>query len=270
MTTAHTDLFNLDGKTALVTGGATGIGRMAATGLAAAGARVLIASRKAEMCETTAKEINGLGLPGTVEGFGGDVGTEEGVDALAAEVRSRADRLHILMNNAGTTWGKPYGEFPHKAWEKVMSVNVAGLFSLTQALTPLLAKTATLQDPARVINVGSVMGSAAIGAGAYSYSASKSAVHHLTKILATELAEKRITVNAIAPGPFQSNMTAFATADAENRDRIGDKTPLGRIGAPDDIAGLMVFLGSKAGAYVTGAIIPVDGGLSVETVKELF
>lgn len=267
---ALTELFSLEGKTALVTGGATGIGRMAATGLAGAGARVLIASRKADMCEATAKEINALKLPGKVEGFAGDVGTEEGVAKLVEEVKSRTKDLHILMNNAGTTWGKPYGQFPHFAWEKVNSVNVAGLFHLTQALTPLLTHTGNLEDPARVINVGSVMGTAPIGAGAYSYSASKAAVHHLTKILATELAHRRITVNAIAPGPFQSNMTAFATADAENRDKIGAKTPLGRIGAPDDIAGLMVFLSSRAGRYVTGAVIPVDGGIHVESVKELF
>lgn len=270
MTTGLTDLFSLEGKTALVTGGATGVGRMAATGLAAAGARVLIASRKAEMCETIAEEINALDLPGAVEGFGGDVAAEEGVEALAAEVEKRTNALHILMNNAGATWGAPYEAFPRDAWEKVMNVNVGGLFSLTRALTPLLVTSATDADPARVVNVGSVMGTVPIAGGAYSYSASKAAVHHLTRILATELAAKRITVNAIAPGPFQSNMTAFATADADNRERIGAKTPLGRIGAPDDIAGLMVFLTSRAGAYVTGAIIPVDGGLSVETVKELF
>ncbi len=264
------DLFSLEGRVALVTGGATGIGRMAATGLASAGARVMIASRKLEMCETTAKEINALGLAGKVEAFQGDVGTEEGCEALVAEVGGRTDRLHILMNNAGVTWGKPYGEFPYAAWEKVMKVNLTGLFHLTQRLTPMLAKSATLEDPARVVNVGSVMGTAPIGVGAYSYSASKGAVHHLTKILATELAHRRITVNAIAPGPFQSNMTAFATADAENRDRIGSKTPLGRIGMPDDIAGLLIFLSSKAGAYVTGAVIPVDGGIHVETVKDLF
>ncbi|WP_340108045.1 SDR family oxidoreductase [Pikeienuella sp. HZG-20] len=264
------DLFNLEGKIALVTGGATGIGRMAATGLAGAGARVLIASRKSEMCEATAKEINALGLPGEVEGFGGDVGSEEGIESLAKEVEGRVDALPILMNNAGATWGKPYGQFPHSAWGKVMNVNVAGLFSLTQRLTPLLEAAATQEDPARVVNVGSVMGTIPVAGGAYSYSASKAAVHHMTQILATELAQKRITVNAIAPGPFQSNMTAFATADAENRDRIGAKTPLGRIGAPDDIAGLMIFLCSRAGAYITGAIIPVDGGIHVETVKDLF
>lgn len=261
-------LFGLDGKVALVTGGATGIGRMAATGLAGAGARVLICSRKLEMCEATAAEINGMGLPGSVEVFQGDVGTESGVAGIVEAVKARCETLDILMNNAGTTWGMPYGKFPHEAWEKVMSVNVTGLFQLTQALTPMLA--GSVDEPGRVINVGSVMGSAPIGIGAYSYSASKGAVHHLTKILATELAHKRITVNAIAPGPYPSNMTAFATADVENAKKIANRTPLGRLGEPDDMAGLIVFLSSRAGAYVTGAIIPTDGGLGVETVKELF
>ncbi|MEM7546003.1 MAG: SDR family oxidoreductase [Pseudomonadota bacterium] len=268
--TALSDLFGLDGKVALVTGGATGIGRMAATGLASAGARVLIASRKGEACEATAAEINALGLPGTVDAFAGDVGSEAGVEAMAMEVAARTDKLHILMNNAGTTWGAPYPEFPFKAWDKVMSVNVAGLFAMTQRLTPMLAAGASVEDPARVINVGSVMGTAPIGAGAYSYSASKGAVHHLTRILATELASSRITVNAIAPGPFPSQMTAFALKDQDRQDRIAKQNPLGRVGVPDDIGGLLVFLGSKAGAYVTGAIIPVDGGVHVETVKDLF
>ena len=263
-------LFGLSGKTALVTGGATGIGRMAATGLASAGARVLIASRKAEMCETTAAEINALGLPGAVEGFAGDVATEAGVEALAAAVRERTDQLDTLMNNAGATWGAPYGEFPHKAWDKIMSVNVTGLFQLTQSLTPMLEANATSRDPGRVINVGSVMGDAPIGVGAYSYSASKAAVHHLTKILATELAGRRITVNAIAPGPYPSNMTAFALADPGRNARIAEENPLGRVGEPDDIAGLIVFLSARSGAYVTGAVIPTDGGIHVETVKDLF
>lgn len=268
--TALSDLFGLEGKVALVTGGATGIGRMAATGLASAGARVLIASRKGEACEATAAEINAMGLPGTVEAFAGDVGTEAGVEAMAMDVAGRTDKLHILMNNAGITWGAPYAEFPFKAWEKVMGVNVAGLFALTQRLTPMMAASASVEDPARVINVGSVMGTAPIGVGAYSYSASKGAVHHLTKILATELASSRITVNAIAPGPFPSQMTAFAMKDQEKQARIASENPLGRVGQPDDIAGLLVFLSSKAGAYVTGAIIPVDGGIHVETVKDLF
>jgi NAD(P)-dependent dehydrogenase (short-subunit alcohol dehydrogenase family) len=189
---------------------------------------------------------------------------------MAMDVAARTDKLHILMNNAGITWGAPYSEFPHKAWEKVMSVNVAGLFALTQRLTPMLAASASIEDPARVINVGSVMGTAPIGVGAYSYSASKGAVHHLTRILATELASSRITVNAIAPGPFPSQMTAFALKDQEKQARVAQQNPLGRVGAPDDIAGLLVFLSSRAGAYVTGAIIPVDGGIHVETVKDLF
>ena len=151
-----------------------------------------------------------------------------------------------------------------------MSVNVAGLFTLTQQLTGMLANGASSADPGRVINVGSVMGTAPLGLGTYSYSTSKGAVHHLTKILATELASSRITVNAIAPGPFPSNMTAFAMQDEKNREKIEDKTPLGRVGCPDDIAGLLVFLSSRAGAYVTGAVIPTDGGISVETVKSLF
>lgn len=264
------DLFGLSGKTAFVTGGATGIGRMAATGLAGAGARVFIASRKGEACEATAAEINAMGLPGSVEAFAGDVGTEAGVEALAHGLAARTDDLHILMNNAGVTWGTPYGEFPHKAWEKVMSVNVAGLFDLTQRLTPMLATGATSEDPGRVINVGSVMGDAPIGVGAYSYSASKAAVHHLTRILATELGGQRITVNAIAPGPYPSQMTAFALKDQERQARIADANPLGRVGAPDDIAGLMIFLAARAGAYVTGAVIPTDGGIHVETVKDLF
>lgn len=261
-------LFGLGGKTALVTGGATGIGRMAATGLAGAGARVLICSRKLEMCEKTAEEINAMGLPGKVEAFQGDVGTEAGVAGIVEGVKARTDALPILMNNAGITWGSPYGEFPYKQWRRVMDVNVAGLFELTQQLTPMLEGTA--EDPGRVINVGSVMGAAPIGIGAYSYSASKAAVHHLTRILATELAARRIAVNAIAPGPFPSNMTAFATADEENAKKMAARTPLGRLGAPDDIAGLIVFLASRAGAYVTGAVIPTDGGIGVETVKELF
>lgn len=263
-------LFSLHGKVALVTGGATGIGRMAAEGLVRAGARVLLASRKPGACEAVAAELNALDAPGSAEGFVGDVGTADGIKALVAEVAQRTDTLNILMNNAGITWGAPLGQFPHEAWEKVMSVNVAGVFELTQALLPMLTKTASDDDPARVVNVGSVMGEIPIGDGAYSYSASKAAVLHMTKILAKELSGQRVTVNALAPGPFVSRMTAFVTAEEEKRDKVGANVPLGRVGEPEDIAGCMGFLCGRGGAYVTGAVIPVSGGINVATGTNLF
>jgi NAD(P)-dependent dehydrogenase (short-subunit alcohol dehydrogenase family) len=263
-------LFSVAGKTALVTGGATGIGRMFATGFASAGARVLIASRKGADCERVANEINGEGLSGKVEGFGGDVGSEQGVEALADAVRARTDKVHILVNNAGLSWGEPLETFPHAAWARVLNVNVTGLFHLTRLLLPLLEKAASHDDPARIINLGSVMGTQPIADGAYSYTASKAAVHHLTRTLATELAERRITVNAFAPGPFQSRMTAFATGSDEKAQHVGSRVPLGRIGRPEDIAGAAIYLCSRAGSYVTGAIIPIDGGQSVQHGMSLF
>lgn len=263
-------LFSVSGKVALVTGGATGIGRMIATGLARSGARVLIASRKGADCVRAADEINAIEGAGSAEGFAGDVGTEEGVRALAAKVRDRTDRLHILVNNAGVSWGAEYKDFPHSAWAKVMSVNVAGLFSLTRDLTPLLQAAASLDDPSRVINLGSIMGTQPIADGAYSYSASKAAVHHLTKILADELAPCHVTVNAFAPGPFQSRMTEFATGQAHQVERVASGVPLGRIGSPEDVAGAALYLCSRAGSYVTGAILPIDGGLSVSHGVRLF
>ncbi|MCB1312044.1 MAG: SDR family oxidoreductase [Sedimentitalea sp.] len=263
-------LFSLPGKTALVTGGATGIGRMAAEALVRAGARVLIASRKGAACEAVADELNALDAPGTAEGFAGDVGSEAGVDALVAAVSARTDRLDILMNNAGRTWGAPLGLFPYDAWDKVMSVNVAGLFDLTQKLLPLLIASASPVDPARVVNVGSVMGEVPMGDGAYSYAASKAAVIHLSKIMAKELAGQAITVNALAPGPFVSKMTAFATADEGMREKVGADVPLGRVGSAEDIAGCMLFLCGRGGSYVTGAVIPVSGGINVVTSGNIF
>ena len=234
MTPDH--LFGLSGKTTLVTGGATGIGRMAATGLAAAGARVLIASRKGDICEAVAKEINALQLAGSAEGFGGDVSSEDGINALITEVKSRTDRLKILTNNAGRTWGAPLGDFPYGAWEKVMSLNVTGMFHLTQGLIDMLSASGTADDPSRVVNVGSVMGEIPMGDGAYSYAMSKSAVHQMTRILAKELADRHITVNALAPGPFQSGMTKFAIGDDTGSDRVGKRVPAQRVGRPEDIA----------------------------------
>ncbi|MEO0936583.1 MAG: SDR family NAD(P)-dependent oxidoreductase [Pseudomonadota bacterium] len=263
-------LFSLTGKVALVTGGATGIGRMAATGLMQAGAKVFIASRKADACDAVAKELNAMDAPGEVIGFGGDVGSAEGVDALVSTLKEHTDTLHILMNNAGVTWGAPLGQFPFEAWGKVMGVNNAGLFHLTQALLPMLAASATADDPARVVNVGSVMGDAPLGDGAYSYAASKAAVHQITRIMAKELAGHHITVNALAPGPFVSRMTAFATADEGMRDKVGEDVPLGRVGRDEDIAACMQFLCGKGGSFITGAIIPVSGGIQVLSGPNLF
>ena len=264
------ELFSVSGKTALVTGAASGIGRMAATALVQGGARVMIASRRAEDCEKVAAEINALGGSGHAEGFGGDVGSEAGVVALAEAVKARTDRLDILINNAGLSWGERFESFPYQAWARVMNVNVTGLFHLTRELVPLLEAGASHDDPARIINLGSVMGTQAIADGAYSYTASKAAVHHLTRTLAGEFAGRRITVNAFAPGPFQSRMTAFATGSEDKAAKVGSRVPLGRIGNPDDIAGATLYLCSRAGSYVTGAILPLDGGQAVQHGMSLF
>lgn len=262
------DLFSVRGKTALITGGATGIGRMIATGLVSAGADVLICSRKADDCARVADELNALG-GGKVQGFGADVSSEAGIVALAAEVGKRTDKLHILMNNAGASWGAPLGQVPHKSWAKVLDVNLTAVFQLTQQLLPLLFKAASAEDPARVINLGSVMGTQAIS-GVYSYSASKAAVHQITRMLALDLAPHHVTVNAFAPGPFQSRMMDFAVGSDDKARHVGEKVPLGRIGMPDDIAGATIYLCSRAGRHVTGVILPLDGGQSVQHGVALF
>lgn len=260
-------LFGLAGKRAVVTGGATGIGRMIAAGLVAAGADVLIASRKGKDCEAAAAGMDG---PGRATGCACDLSSEAGLAAFAAEVRDRSPRLDILVNNAGVTWGEPYETFPYRAWEKVQAVNVAAPFTLTRDLTALLAESATDGDPARVINIGSVMGSQPVAEWSYSYAASKAALHHLTRILAGELAARRITCNALAPGIFPSRMTAFATGDDATAARMAKLVPLGRLGAPGDAAGAVLYLCAPAGSWVTGAILPVDGGLSAQTPVRMF
>jgi len=264
------DLFSVTGKKALVTGGSSGIGRMIATALVRGGAHVMIVSRKADACEAVAAELNALDAPGSAEGFAGDVGSEEGIAALAAAVRERTDSLSILVNNAGNTWGEPIETFPHHAWGRVLGLNVAGLFTLTRDLLPLLDAAASDDDPSRVINLGSVMGSQPLAEGAYSYSASKAAVHHLTRILAGEFGARRITVNAFAPGPFQSRMTAFATTTEKQVEIVGEGVPIGRIGRSEDIEAATLYLCGKGGSYITGAILPIDGGLSVEHGHGLF
>lgn len=261
-------LFSVEGKVALVTGGATGIGRMMAEALVRAGARVMICSRKAEHCEAVAAELNALGAAGTAEGFGADLSSEEGVNAASAVVFERTDKLHILANNAGATWGSDYENFPRSAWDKVMNLNVTSIFELTRNLTPLLDKAASDEDPARVINTASVMGIMPVADGCYSYSTSKAAVIHLTRILANEMTSHRITVNAFAPGPFPSKMTAFATASESGAAATGAKNPMGRIGRPEDIAAATLFLCGYGGSYVTGTTIPLDGGYLIHTGDE--
>ena len=264
---APSDLFSVRGRTALVTGGATGLGRVCAEALLAAGARVLIASRKAEACEAAAAELSAIG---PCEGFGGTVASEAGVAALATEARKRTDTLHILVNNAGANWGEPFETFPWKAWERVMGVNVTGLFSLTRDLAPMLVASASADWPSAVVNVGSVMGSATQSEHAYSYAASKAAVHHLTRILAAEFARRQVTINAIAPGPFPTNMTRFAVGDEAGAARGANAVPMGRLGRAEDIAGALLFLTGRGGAYTTGAILPVDGGYSVTAPPPMF
>lgn len=264
------DLFGVRGKTALVTGGSTGIGRMIATALVQAGAHVMIVSRKGGNCESAAAELNALDAAGSAQGFAGDVGSDQAVVELAKNVRARTGKLDILFNNAGISWGAPIESFPFEQWQRVMNINVAGLFTLTRELLPLLDAAASDADPARVVNIGSVMGTVPVAEGAYAYSASKAAVHHLTKILADEFAPRRITVNAFAPGPFPSKMTAFATGTDESAAKVGANVPLGRIGNEADIAAATLYLCGTGGAYITGAILPVDGGMSIQNTINLF
>jgi NAD(P)-dependent dehydrogenase (short-subunit alcohol dehydrogenase family) len=251
------DLFSLENKVALVTGGSRGIGLMIARGFVQAGARVYISSRKASVCEEVAAELSKIG---TCIALPADVSSDAEARRLAAELAEREPELHILVNNAGANWGAPLEEYPDEAWDKVLGLNVKGVFSLTRALLPQLEAAASEEDPARVINIGSIDGIQVPALETYAYSASKAAVHQLTRVLAKKLSRSHITVNAVAPGPFESKMMA-ATLESFG-DAIAKDCPLGRIGRPDDMAGVAVFLASRAGAYVTGAIIPVDGGIS--------
>jgi NAD(P)-dependent dehydrogenase (short-subunit alcohol dehydrogenase family) len=253
------ELFSVSGKTALVTGGSRGIGLMIARGYVEGGAKVYVSSRKKQVCDEVAAELNALGK-GSAVSLAGDISTEAGVKEIAAALAVAEPKLDILVNNAGTNWGAPLADYSDDAFQKVLATNVKSVFNLTRELLPLLRKAGTHQDPARVINIGSIDGLHVPVLETYAYSASKAAVHHLTRTLARQLASEHITVNAVAPGPFQSKMMK------ETLERFGDmivaQVPRGRIGEPEDMAGIAIFLASRAGSYITGAVIPVDGGMS--------
>ena len=247
------------GKVAIVTGGSRGIGAMIAAGLVRAGCRVYITARKKDACDATAAELSAFG---ECVSMPLDLTATGGVEELVRAVSEREERLHILVNNAGASWGAALEEYPLDAFDKLWNVNVKALFALTVRSLPLLRAAATADDPARVINIGSIDGLGVPAMESYAYSTTKAGVHMLTRHLASKLAAESITVNAIAPGPFDSKMMAFALDDPQTRTAIAANVPLGRIGEPDDMAGTAIFLASRAGRYLTGAVIPVDGGLS--------
>lgn len=251
-------LFSLSGKVALVTGGSSGIGRMMAEGLLRAGASVYISSRKRDVCDQVARDLSAVG---PCRAIPADLSRTEGRAELVESMGALEDRLHVLVNNAGAAWGAPYADYPESAFDKVLGLNVKAPFVLTRDLTPNLERSATGGDPARVINVGSMDGlhvQQLVGTGTFAYSASKAALHHLTRTLAVELGPRNITVNAVAPGFFPSRMTAGVL---EHHGRAVEAAcPLGRLGRPEDMAGIAIYLASRAGAYTNGAVIPVDGG----------
>jgi NAD(P)-dependent dehydrogenase (short-subunit alcohol dehydrogenase family) len=251
------DLFSVKDKVVLVTGGSSGIGLMIARGFVEGGARVYIASRKRAACDAAAAELASLGhcvsLPV-------DVSKREDRLALVKQLESREGKLHVLVNNAGTNWAAPIEEYPESGFDKVLSVNLEAIFCLTRDCLALLQAAASAASPARVINIGSIDGLTVPFVDNYAYSASKAGVHHLTRVLARRLGPRKITVNAVAPGPFESRMTEWMLDNFQ--ERIESECPLGRIGAPSDMAGIALFLASRAGAYVNGVVIPVDGGIA--------
>jgi 2-deoxy-D-gluconate 3-dehydrogenase len=258
------NLFSVKGKVALVTGGSRGIGEMIAAGLLANGAKVYISSRKAQQCDEAAKRL--------MENYGGEcisipanVSDMDGIDALVAEISKNEKHVDILVNNAGVSWGAPIDEFPEVGWDKVMDTNVKAIFFLTQKLLPLMTARATTDDPSRIVNIGSIDGIGTPSFETYSYGPSKAAVHSLTKVLASKLRSRNIIVNAIAPGPFPTWMlsTGVGTGgDVEGTDWnvVGQMNPSKRVGTPEDIAGLTIFLCSRAGAFTVGEVITCDGG----------
>ncbi|KAL2216233.1 short chain dehydrogenase/reductase family [Thermoascus aurantiacus ATCC 26904] len=250
----------LQGKVVLVTGGAKGIGRMISEGYVTNGATVYISSRDAKACEKAVSELNALGK-GKAYAIPADFYKEEDCKRLAEEFAKRESKLHVLVNNSGSNWGAPYDEYPSSAWTRVLTLNLHRLFLITQLLTPLLEKGASPGDPARVINIGSIDGLRVPALETFAYSASKAGLHHLSRVLASHLGKRNITSNTLACGPFESKMMAATLK--KYRDVIEAGIPLGRIGTPQDVAGACLFLSSRAGAYVNGATITLDGGCVV-------
>jgi len=251
------ELFNIDGKIALVTGGSRGIGEMIATGFVSNGVKTYISSRKADACDATAARLSEQGECISIPC---DLSSMEGVWYLADAIAEREESLDILVNNAGATWGEPLESFPESGWDKIMAINLKSPFFLTQALLPLLEKAASHEDPSRIINIGSINGLHVGRLPTFSYGASKAGIHHLTRILAANLASKHINVNAIAPGPFESKMMAHTLKTMG--DQIIETVPRKRIGEPSDMAGAAIFLSSTASSYITGVVLPVDGGIT--------
>jgi NAD(P)-dependent dehydrogenase (short-subunit alcohol dehydrogenase family) len=249
------NLFNLKGKIALVTGGSRGIGAMIAEGFVRNGVKTYISSRKSDPCNKKAKELSKYGECISIPA---DLTDMNEMDKLVTKIKDKETKLNILVNNAGAAWGASFDDFPEIGWDKVMDTNVKSIFFLTQKLVDILETSASTSDPSRIINIGSIDGLGIPRAETYSYPASKAAVHQLTKVLANRLANRNINVNAIAPGPFESNMMAHTLE--EHGEQIKSSVPRGRIGVPEDMAGASIFLSSKASSYITGSIIPVDGG----------
>lgn len=260
------DLFRISGKVALVTGGSRGIGEMIAAGFLANGAKVYISSRKATACAAAVERLTDA-YDGECVALPADLSELAGIEGLAAAFGEREERLHILVNNAGAAWGAPLEEFPESGWDKVMNTNLKGPFFLTQKLLPKLRAAASAADPARVINVGSVDGIKTPVFDNFPYGPSKAGLHHLTRVLAAHLVKQHILVNAIAPGPFPTWMLSLGVGfggatEGEQADweQVGKQNPRGRVGTPEDIAGLAIFLSSRAGAFTVGETITCDGG----------